>query len=94
MSVPFLFMGVICLFYSNALHIESKAMWVLVVGVLFNITLNFIGIYYIGIVGAAWSTVISQTIITVALIYLNFHHLLAGKQQTDLEAQPLLLIDE
>ena len=94
LSVPFLFMGVICLFYSNALHIESKAMWVLVVGVLCNITLNFIGIYYIGIVGAAWSTVISQTIITIALIILNFRYLLAGKQQAALEAQPLLLIDE
>jgi len=45
-------------------------------------------------VGAAWSTVISQTIITIALIILNFRYLLAGKQQAALEAQPLLLIDE
>jgi hypothetical protein len=38
--------------------------------------------------------VVSQTIITIALIYLNFRYLLAGRQQAALEAQPLLLIDE
>jgi len=94
LSVPFLFMGVICLFYSNAQHIERKAMWVLVAGVLGNIILNIFGIYYFGIVGPAWATVISQTFITVSLIYLNFHHLQVGKNRAELKAMPMLLLEE
>lgn len=94
LSVPFLYMGVICLFYSNALHIERQAMWILVVGVLINILINLLAIYTIGVIGVAWATVISQIIITVSLIYLILHRLLAGKKQAELSARPLLLFEE
>ena len=79
LGAPFLYTGLVCMFYANALHIEKKAVRVMLIGVMVNIVLSAVAISRIGAIGAAWATVASQAGITISLLFLDFRYLLAGK---------------
>lgn len=69
-SVPFLFAGIIANIVANAAHQEQKTVLVLLVAVLVNVGLNYISIPQLGIIGAAWTTVVSQIILTSGMFIL------------------------
>jgi O-antigen/teichoic acid export membrane protein len=70
LSVPFLFVGLISNIVTNSIHLERKSVIVLALAVLVNISLNLFAIPQYGIIGAAWVTVISQTILTFGMLLL------------------------
>jgi O-antigen/teichoic acid export membrane protein len=88
--VPILYMGFVSTFFSSALHIEKMAGWIMLIGVVLNIILNAIGIPLLGIIGAAWASVISQAIITVWLIRLNVKTLQMNRDRNNFNALPIL----
>ena len=94
LGAPFLYTGLVCMFYANALHIEKKAVWVILIGVTVNIVLSAVAISRIGAIGAAWATVISQAFITISLLFLDFRYLLAGKPPSEPQIQPIIAFEE
>jgi O-antigen/teichoic acid export membrane protein len=94
LGAPFLYTGLVCIFYANALHIEKKAVWVMLIGVTGNIILSAIAISWIGAIGAAWATVVSQGFITITLLSLDFRYLLAGKPPSEPQTQQVIAFEE
>jgi O-antigen/teichoic acid export membrane protein len=94
LGAPFLFTGLVGIFYANALHIEKKAAWVMLIGVTGNIILSAIAISWIGAIGAAWATVVSQAFITISLLFLDFRYLLAGKPPSEPQIQHIIAFEE
>jgi len=94
LGAPFLYTGLVCMFYANALHIEKKAMWVMLIGVIVNIVLNAVAISWIGAIGAAWMTVVSQTFITISLFYLDFQHLIMWRHRSAPQTQTIIAFEE
>ena len=90
LSAPILYMGFVSIFFASALHIEKMAGWIMLVGVVSNIILNAIGIPWLGVIGAAWASVISQTIITVWLIRLTVKTLQTNRDKNNFTALPIL----
>lgn len=90
LSTPILYMGFVGVFFASALHIEKMAGWIMLVGLVSNITLNAIGIPWFGIIGAAWASVISQTVITVWLTKLNIKTLQTNRDMNNFSAVPVL----
>jgi O-antigen/teichoic acid export membrane protein len=68
---PALYLSFVSLFVSNALHLERQAVIVLVVGVLANVVLNLFLIPPLGAIGAAFTSVVTQTIVAALLMRLN-----------------------
>ena len=62
----------------------------MLVGVVSNIILNAIGIPWLGVIGAAWASVISQTIITIWLIRLTVKILQTNRDKNNFTALPIL----
>ncbi len=75
LSVPAVYMGMVTTFLANAIHLEKKVVGIMLIGVMVNLGLNSIAIPVWGVLGAAWTTVISETILTVWLIKLNWEEL-------------------
>lgn len=75
LSIPALYIGMIGAFLANALHLERKAIKIMVISVGINIVLNSISIPAWGAVGAAWTTLVSETFLTVCLIGLIIQQL-------------------
>jgi PST family polysaccharide transporter len=94
LGAPFLYTGLVGMFYANALHIEKKAAWVMLIGVTGNIILSAFAISWVGAIGAAWATVASQAFITISLLSLDFRYLLAGKPPTEPQAQDIIAFEE
>jgi O-antigen/teichoic acid export membrane protein len=94
LGAPFMYTGLVGLFYANALHIEKKAVWVMLIGVTGNIILSGVAISWIGAIGAAWATVVSQAFITISLLSLDFRYLLAGKPPTEPHTQQVIVFEE
>ena len=69
-SLPFLYLYLIANVAANALHMERKTVIVLLVAVVTNLGLNWFAIPAFGITGAAWVTVISQTILAIGMLAL------------------------
>lgn len=70
LSIPFLFTGMVANIVANAIHQERGTAVVLFVAVLVNVGLNLFAIPKFGISGAAWVTLISQTILTLGMFLL------------------------
>ena len=70
LSVPFLFTVVLSTSAANAMHLENKVALIAFVSVALNIGLNFFAIPRFGIIGAAWTTVISQAVQATGIIIL------------------------
>jgi len=59
-----------------------------------NIVLNAVAISWIGAIGAAWVTVVSQTFITISLFYLDFQHLIMWKHRSAPQTQTVIAFEE
>ena len=94
LGAPFLYTGLVCMFYANALHIEKKAVWIMLIGVMVNIVLSAVAISWIGAIGAAWATVVSQAFITISLLFLDCRYLLAGKPPSDPQIHHIIAFEE
>ena len=94
LGAPFLYTGLVGMFYANALHIEKKAVWVMLIGVTGNIILSGVAISWIGAIGAAWATVVSQAFITISLLFLDCRYLLAGKPPSDPQIHHIIAFEE
>lgn len=98
LSVPALYLELICTFIANSLHLEKVMVKVMVIGVIVNIGLNSLTIPLWGPLGAAWSTFISETLVAGWLIKINWlqlRHLIANLSvnlQSNTELQPTLSI--
>ncbi len=75
LSAPFLYMWLIAFFFAASLHIELKVVIVMAVCVGANALLNLAGIKVLGAVGAAWSTVFSQVLMTVWTVILAWRQI-------------------
>ncbi|HWP93456.1 MAG TPA: flippase [Thermodesulfobacteriota bacterium] len=75
LSVPVLYMGMIGSLVGKSIFLEKKIVKIMVVCVIINIILNGITIPFWGAPGAAWTTFVSETILAVWLIKLNFQEL-------------------
>ena len=94
LGAPFLYTGLVGMFYANALHIEMKAVWVMLIGVTGNIILSGVAISWIGAIGAAWATVVSQAFITISLLFLDCRYLLTGKPPSDPQIHHIIAFEE
>jgi O-antigen/teichoic acid export membrane protein len=75
LSVPLIYLKMVSLFSANSIHLEKRIVKIMTISVIVNIILNSIAIPLWGALGAAWATVISEMILAVWLIRLNFGQL-------------------
>jgi O-antigen/teichoic acid export membrane protein len=75
LAVPAVYLGFVAAFLANALHAEKKAIRIMLVCVSVNVILNSITIPLWGSLGAAWTTVISESLLAIWLIQLIIHTL-------------------
>ncbi|MFX0202838.1 MAG: flippase [Candidatus Hodarchaeota archaeon] len=75
LTVPSLYVGFVSTFMAYALHLEKSVMKIMPICVIVNIFLNSISIPLWGTYGAAWTTVISETLFTVWLLRMIFQKL-------------------
>lgn len=66
-AVPALFITTVGKFIAISLHLERSAIVILLSGLVLNIALNCAMIPSLGAMGAAWATVISQTLIALGI---------------------------
>jgi len=71
LCVPAVYMSIINTILSGAIHAEASTAKVMSICVSINVVLNCISIPVWGAIGAAWTTVISESILTVWLIRLT-----------------------
>jgi O-antigen/teichoic acid export membrane protein len=67
LSVPGLYLATVAMFLAASMHRERKAVVIMALGVALNVVLNLAAIPRYGAVGAAWVTVVSQTVVAVWL---------------------------
>jgi len=77
LSVPMLYMAAVSSFFVRSIHLERRAVKIMLTCVIINIILNIFFIQIWGAIGAACTTVITETILAVLLIILNFQELQA-----------------
>ena len=75
LSVPMLYIASVSSLLAKSMRLEVKIVKIMIVCVVINIVLNSIGIPLWGPIGAAWTTMISETILAVWLVKLNFQEL-------------------
>jgi PST family polysaccharide transporter len=75
LSVPLLYIGMVSTLVAKSIFLEKKVVKIMLICVILNITLNSIFIPFWGAQGAACTTLISETILALWLLKLNFHEL-------------------
>lgn len=70
LSVAPLYVGTLSAMFANALHLERQAARVMVPIVVANVALSVAGVVVAGAMGAAWTTVLSESIIAAAVTLL------------------------
>jgi O-antigen/teichoic acid export membrane protein len=70
LAVPAVYLGFVATFIAGALHLEATAAKVLAVCLVANVTLNLLTIPRWGPIGAAWSTLLTETLATAWLLRL------------------------
>lgn len=75
-SMPLIYMHFVLTILANALHLEKQSAWLLAGSALLNLVLNLFIIPRYGIIGAAWTTLASQTVLTFAVLWLTASRLL------------------
>jgi PST family polysaccharide transporter len=98
-GAPALFVGFICQFLAIALHLERLAVRLLIVGVILNIAMNAFAIPKWGALGAAGTTVISETVLACLLIllcWIKLHQLnaLSNASAAPLHSTTILINDK
>ena len=69
-TVPSLYAGAVSVFVINAMHLERRGVTVMAVGLGANVALNAALIPAFGALGAAWTTVVTQTL-TAGLLWMH-----------------------
>jgi O-antigen/teichoic acid export membrane protein len=87
LTVPAVYLGFVATFIAGALHLEAAAAKVLAVCLVANVTLNLLTIPRWGPIGAAWSTLLTETLATAWLLRL-VHRALREKPASG-AAEPL-----
>jgi O-antigen/teichoic acid export membrane protein len=70
LSVAPLYAGTLSTMFANALHLEKRAARVMLPAVGANVVLSVLGVVVAGAMGAAWTTVLSESIIAAAVAWL------------------------
>jgi O-antigen/teichoic acid export membrane protein len=70
LCVPFFYMTFVLTFLANALHLEKGSAWLLAASVAMNLALNIVVIPARGISGAAWTTLVSQAFLALAMLWM------------------------
>ena len=68
LALPAVYLGFVSIFMANALHLEKKVLPIMLTCVFVNVLLNMISIPKWGPLGAAWTTVISETLLASWLV--------------------------
>jgi O-antigen/teichoic acid export membrane protein len=71
LSMPFVYVHFVLTMLANALHMEKHSALLLALSVALNLGLNIYVIPRYGIIGAAWITLASQGLLTVALLWVT-----------------------
>lgn len=74
-TVPVLYLVKIGVILAKSIYLEKKAINAMLICTVLNVILNLVGIPMFGAMGAAWATLISETILAVLLIRYNFKDL-------------------
>ncbi|MEA2575258.1 MAG: hypothetical protein QOH93_2556 [Chloroflexia bacterium] len=69
-SVAPLYAGTLSMMFANALHLEKRTARLMLAAVGLNVVLSVAGVVLAGAMGAAWTTVLSETIIAAAVTML------------------------
>lgn len=75
LSVPMLYIASVSSQLAKSIRLEKKIIKIMSICVIINITLNGIIIPQWGALGAAWTTFVSETVLAIWLIKLNFKEL-------------------
>lgn len=75
LAAPALFVGQAVILAANALYLDRAAIGLTAAGVVCNATANFVVIPRWGALGAAWTTLTTETLLTVSLLYAVWHSL-------------------
>ena len=67
LGLPFLYMSYVSTFVAQALALEREVVWVMAVAVLGNVSMNAVAVPTWGPLGAAWTTVIGESLLALAL---------------------------
>jgi O-antigen/teichoic acid export membrane protein len=67
LSVAPLYAGTLSMMFANSLHLEKRVARVMLPAVAANVALSVVGVVVAGAMGAAWTTVLSESIIAAAV---------------------------
>ncbi len=79
LTVPILYSANISMVLAKSIYLERKAIKIMLACTILNILLNCAGIPLWGVLGAAWATFASETILAVLLLRLNFQEIHSHK---------------
>jgi len=80
LSLPLVYLHFVLTTLANALHLERQSAWLLAVSAALNLGLNIVVLPRYGIIGAAWTTLASQAVLTVSMLWINASRLLSLKR--------------
>jgi O-antigen/teichoic acid export membrane protein len=80
LSLPLVYLHFVLTTLANALHLERQSAWLLAVSAALNLGLNIVVLPRYGIIGAAWTTLASQAVLTVSMLWINASRLISLKR--------------
>ncbi len=75
LAAPALFVGYVAMLINSSLHLDKGILGFAIVSVVLNFVLNLIAIPRWGAIGAAWTTLITESLLTVALVLFPLYKL-------------------
>jgi O-antigen/teichoic acid export membrane protein len=75
LATPAMFVGYVAILINSSLHLDGRTLRFAVASVLVNIALNLLAIPRWGALGAAWATLITESLFSVALLLLLLYGL-------------------
>lgn len=80
LSLPLVYLHFVLTTLANALHLERPSAWLLALSAALNLGLNLVVLPRYGIIGAAWTTLASQVVLTGAMLWLVASRLIGRKR--------------
>jgi O-antigen/teichoic acid export membrane protein len=71
LSLPLIYLHFVLTTLANALHLERQSAWLLAMSAAINLGLNVVVLPRYGIIGAAWTTLASQTVLTFSMLWIT-----------------------
>ena len=78
LATPALFVGYVAMLLNSSLYLDKGTLVFALVSLLLNFVLNLVAIPRWGAIGAAWTTLITESLLTLALVSFAFHRLSAS----------------